>query len=185
MGERRTTFVLLTIFVALLATRAEAALWMEFEPRHAYPGSSVEGRTMGNGALSPDSGPLPAYLRAVASNDLIPIGNVRVDARGNGRLSFTVPEISGGWYSVVMSCPSCSVYSTHGDEVKVGNLRVLGPKREVAENDGAEGVENEGAVRDAPGPPLDAVVVAAACALLLAVGALYRRGRASAVTKAR
>jgi hypothetical protein len=132
MGVRRTTFVFLALFVALSPTRAQAALWIEFEPRKAYPGTTVEGRTIGTGAIVGTGRAFPAYLAAVASNDLIPVGHVVVDGKGNGTLRFEVPEIDGGWYRVIMSCPQCPAYSTAGHRPQVGKLRVLGPKGDAS-----------------------------------------------------
>jgi hypothetical protein len=133
MGARRITFVLVVLFAALwAATAALAALWIEFEPRKAYPGTLVVGRTMGTGAIVGPGRAFPTYLAAVASNDLIPVGHVVVDGKGNGTLRFEVPEIDGGWYRVIMSCPQCPAYSTAGHHPAVGKLRVLGPKGDAS-----------------------------------------------------
>jgi hypothetical protein len=174
MATRR--WILLGLVATLLQVApARAALWMEFEPRRAYPGTLVKGRTIGDGALLYDSGKtLPAYLRAVASNDLIPIGRVRVDGRGNGTLAFRVPNVSGGWYSVVMSCPLCTVFSSAGDKPVVGKLRVLGPKQEAAD---------EGLAGDSQGFPVDVMLVVGACLLL--VSFVLRRAHVSSVARQR
>jgi hypothetical protein len=172
MGERRITLVLVLVFVALSAPPAQAALYMEFDPPRARPGTVVTGRTVGDGALAIGTGrALPVVLDPFHTKERIPIGHVIVDERGNGILKFTVPDTPGGKYTVLMSCMPCAPYSAGRTEVPIGDFRVVGPP-------------------PPPPPPSDetqvpgALIVAAVCVLLASL-ALRRRLTPSAVTKSR
>lgn len=119
---------LVLLLVVLAAQPAHAALWMEFEPSKGYPGTRVEGRTMGEGALTNGPGrAFPAWLDPFDRKERIPIGHVVVDADGNGTLKFEVPDVPGGKYTVIMSCKPCAPYSAGATEAHLGEFRVLGP----------------------------------------------------------
>jgi hypothetical protein len=128
MGERRITLVLVVLFVALLAPPARGALFMEFDPPRGRPGTIVTGRTAGEGALTGGTGRrFLVYLDSLETKDWIPIGHVAVDKRGNGTLEFEVPDVPGGKYTVLMSCPPCAPYSAGRTEVPIGDFTVIGP----------------------------------------------------------
>ena len=113
----------------VLAVTASAALFLTFSTTRAAPGTVVTARTGGSGALAGvrSSGrPLRVFLISAdeldrnapdigvtspADTRLIPIGDLRVDAEGNGTLRFTVPEIPSGEYTTVIHCVPCAASS--------------------------------------------------------------------------
>jgi hypothetical protein len=170
MRRGRFTLLLVLIWLGLVASPARAALFMEFEPPEARPGKIVHGRTIGEGAFAVGPGrAFPAWLVPVGDGDRTLVGHVRVGARGNGTLTFEVPDVPGGTYEVVMSCAPCAPYSAGRTEVPVGELLVLGPRPPVA-------VETS---RD----PFPAIVVLAAGCLL--VGGVVLRRRSTSVSTRR
>lgn len=127
--------VLATVVVlSLLAVGpASAALFVVLEPTSGPPGTQVTGRTGGEGAFSTQVDPLPTYLVAKGAADsatspddpgLIAIGELVVDAAGNGRISFSVPQVEPGDYVVIVFCPSCAPFSAGRTMAPVADFRV-------------------------------------------------------------
>lgn len=110
-----TTAIAAVLFAAASGS-TWAALWLEFEPTHAASGTTVTGETTGQGAAPDAAGEqLPAYLVpsdiAVESPDddsVEHIGAVRVDANGEGRIRFEVPDLAPGPYTVFLDCEPCT-----------------------------------------------------------------------------
>lgn len=122
------------VLVSLLAVwPASAALFVILEPTAGPPGTDVTGRTGGEGAFASQVDPLPAYLAAKAAADavtspddprLIGIGALDVDATGNGKITFRVPQVEPGDYVVIVSCPSCAPFSAGRTIAPVADFRV-------------------------------------------------------------
>ncbi len=120
--------------VSHLATvPAAASLYLILDPLSGPPATEVTGRTGGEGAFSTQVDPLQAYLVAAATADavtspddphLVRIGELVVDAAGNGRISFRVPHIEPGDYVVVAFCPSCSPSSAGRTMVPLADFQV-------------------------------------------------------------
>jgi hypothetical protein len=56
--------------------------------------------------------------------DLVRIGELVVDADGNGRLSFIVPEVDAGDYVVMAFCPACAPTSAGRSMLPIADFRV-------------------------------------------------------------
>jgi hypothetical protein len=115
------------------AVPAVAALFVNLDPTSGPPGTEVTGRTGGEGAIAAQVDPLPAFLVVAATADsvtspddpnLIEIGELVVDAAGNGRISFRVPQIEPGDYVVMVFCPDCAPFSAGRTMAPVADFRV-------------------------------------------------------------
>jgi hypothetical protein len=167
---------------ALMAGAASAALLLRFSTTRAAPGATVTLETGGRGALSsiaPGAPPLRVFLiRAdevdlrspdlgVSSPDdsrLIPLGELTVDAEGNGELRFTVPDVPAGNYTTLTHCVPCAPSSAGRELLPTGPF----PEPFVVLGDGASGA----------GFPIAPVALAAGGGvLILAVLAWVARSR--------
>ena len=130
--------------LAVLPAPADAAVWLELEPTAASPGSTVHGRTGGEGGLSSGAGEtLELYLVPDTAQighrdedrgvwvwpDEVPPGAralapLVVDTEGNGYTEFVVPDVGPGGYVLVMACPMCDM-ATGESLVPVGEFTVL------------------------------------------------------------
>jgi hypothetical protein len=106
---------------ALTAGIAQAALWLNFSRASAEPGGTVFVRTAGTGALSGArkrpvriflaEAAVAAQIRSTRDRRLVPLGRLRVDRKGTGRLRFETPNLPPGPYKTLMHCPDCGRYS--------------------------------------------------------------------------
>ena len=128
MGARRLGLLFLVLVLVATASPAHASLWIEFEPPRGAPGTLVEGHTMGDGAFqSGEARTMPAFIYpTVGGDNRVPIGHVRIGPHGNGTLTFQVPDVPPGKYSILVICEECAPYSADMTEILVGELRVLG-----------------------------------------------------------
>jgi hypothetical protein len=129
--------------------------------------------------VQPGFAPIPVFLAPAEATDeirssrdprLVRIGALRIDAAGNGRFRFTVPDLPPGRYSTFLLCRECARFSAGrtflpGD-VRPGAFRVLG----------APGAGGGGGGSWRTPLAVTAVAVAAAAALL-AAGRLRLRRR--------
>lgn len=123
--------------VSLLATvPVAAALYLILDPLSGPPGTEVTGRTGGEGAVATQVDPLPAYLVPAAAADavttpddprLVRIGELVVDASGNGRISFRVPHVEPGDYVVMVFCPGCAPFSAGRTMAPMADFYVTPP----------------------------------------------------------
>lgn len=83
-------------------------------------GTVVRGDTAGNHAFAQQVSPLPTYFvdqtaadSVIGTDDtrLVVVGQLVVDALGNGTITFVVPSLPPGPYSLMVYCPSCAQYS--------------------------------------------------------------------------
>jgi hypothetical protein len=144
--------VVLAAIIATGAAPARAALWLDFRPASAAPGTTVYGRTGDQGALTASPGArLPLVLiparqvdrlprtvpTAAAFGTLpgaVPVGRLQVDQQGNGTITFPAPRVAPGRYVAVLWCPACAgqslganVLSTGELTLTVGQLPLTGP----------------------------------------------------------
>lgn len=152
MVARRISFVAvaITVFILLIVPQAQAALFLVFETRSyqpkqyeiartggiGSPGDSVRARTGGRGAVGAGE-VMPAFLTAgdypstiesadalAAIDGVTPIGQLRADDNGNGRLAFRTPNLPSGQYQIVVYCQSCAAFSAGSNVVAVAPFRV-------------------------------------------------------------
>jgi hypothetical protein len=124
-------------FAGVLASSASAALWLTFGQTRGAPGTVVTVKTQGSGALAniaPDSPPLRVFfvrtehLGVTSPNDehLIPLGELTVDAEGNGELRFTVPNVPSGDYVTLTHCIPCRPFSAGRELIPTGPDKPVG-----------------------------------------------------------
>ena len=108
------------ILSLLLTTMASASLFLVLTESRGPAGIVVRGHTGGNGAFAQQVSPLPTSFvnrttaDSVVSPDdvrLIGVGQLVVDASGNGTITFVVPSLPPGPYALMAYCPSCAQYS--------------------------------------------------------------------------
>ena len=121
------------LVLLVVASPADAALFLELDPAAGPPGVVVVGRTRGTGSLAGSADPLPAYLarsdEAGTVTDpenprLVAIGAVVVDDAGNGRLTFEVPAVAPGSYTILVHCEECAPTSAGRTMLPVAEFRV-------------------------------------------------------------
>jgi hypothetical protein len=134
--RRRAALVTGALLAFVLVWPVAAALFLILEPTSGPPGSEVTGRTGGEGAFSTPVLPLSTYLvaetaAASVSNPadprLVPIGELVVDAAGNGAIVFHVPPVEPGGYVVMVFCPSCADFSGGQAMAPLADFRVTSP----------------------------------------------------------
>lgn len=133
---RRGTVVVALAMLSLFLTTgvARAALYLVLDRVTAPPGALVTGRTGGEGALRDGlAAPLSVFLlpesdsgRVTEPDDprLLELGHLAVDARGNGTLSFVVPEVASGPYTLMLHCAVCAEFSAGRILLPVAQLTV-------------------------------------------------------------
>jgi hypothetical protein len=117
-----------------LSTDVAAALWLQLDRTSGPVGAVVHGRTGGNGPFGDGTArsldvfiaPETVAESVVAPDDprLVAIGALRIDEVGNGELTFTVPHVAAGRYTLVLHCPSCAEFSAGRVILPVANLTV-------------------------------------------------------------
>jgi hypothetical protein len=104
----------------LIVPVVSASLFLVLTESSGPAGNVVQGRTAGNGAFTGQVAPLDTYFvkQAVADNvasandsRLVTVGQLVVDAQGNGTITFVVPNLFPGAYSLMVNCPSCAQFS--------------------------------------------------------------------------
>jgi len=132
---RLTARAMATLIVAVasllaLAPAVDASLWVEFEPPEARPGDTVFARTIGRGAVSLAAGSsLEVWLEPAqgAASSKYLVGELEVDASGDGQFRFRVPELATGRYTAWVRCVPCAPSSGGREVLFVGELTVLDP----------------------------------------------------------
>lgn len=120
-----TVAVFAVALTVLPSEPAQSALFLRFDPGEAAPGTKVEARTEGEGALAGARGErLPVLLVDLPIRKRV--GFLKVDEAGNGTLRFEVPmTLPDGDYQVELRCPPCTSTSGGRDLVPVGEFTVL------------------------------------------------------------
>jgi hypothetical protein len=108
------------ILTLLLTSAASASLFLVLTEASGPAGTVVRGHTRGNQAFAQQVSPLLAFFvdREAADSVNSPedarlahIGQLAVDARGNGTITFVVPSLPVGPYALMVYCPSCAQFS--------------------------------------------------------------------------
>jgi hypothetical protein len=150
MAWARWALPLSVLLVTLLAAPAQAALFLVFQTDGyqpagyeiaqtggiGSPGDVVRAHTGGSGALG-EIQVVPVFLAAddvpsrVSSSDdlkslegVIPIGDLRSDARGTGHLKFETPNMAAGDYMLVGYCTPCEPFSAGSNVIPLAPFRV-------------------------------------------------------------
>ena len=136
-GSTRPTVVGAVIAAGLVsllaAATTSASLFLILKPTSGLPGTEVAGRTSGSRAFAAQVEPLRTFLvtrtaadSVTSPNDarLVGIGRLVIDAAGVGRISFLVPEVDPGDYTVVVFCPSCAPFSAGRTMLPVADFTV-------------------------------------------------------------
>ena len=55
---------------------------------------------------------------------VVPVGTLRVDQRGNGTITFTVPRLPPGRYAAMLWCPACARHSSGTNVAYTGEFTV-------------------------------------------------------------
>jgi hypothetical protein len=63
-----------------------------------------------------------AALRTLSG--VVPVGVLRVDQRGNGTITFTVPRLPPGRYAAMLWCPACARHSVGTNVAYTGEFTV-------------------------------------------------------------
>ena len=185
----------------LLAPAARAALFLIFETKSyqpeqyvvphtggiGSPGDVVRAHTAGRGAvgagevmptfLSSDGYPsnVDSARELEAIESLTPIGKLRADAKGKGRLSFETPNLPPGDYEIVLYCPGCAQFSMGRNVVAVAPFRIPGKdstgEAGIAETDGSD--EAGGTGTDGSGDPPAPIPWAAVALTLFVLSAAW------------
>lgn len=93
---------------------ANAALFLRFDPAVARPGEFVTARTEGTGAFIPVPTEAQFAVLFVMSPTRQDLAVLEVDANGDGRARFKVPDaLPSGTHLMMAECPSCSPPGTH------------------------------------------------------------------------
>lgn len=121
------------VVAAAAASTAGAGLSLRFDKRSARPGELVTVRSAGEGALGtprslsrhkPGETSIVGYLapnesagKITSATDprLVEVGRFVDDGHGNASLTFRLPEIAPGSYTMAVLCPPCASYSTTGE----------------------------------------------------------------------
>lgn len=123
---------------------ATASLFVVLDRSSGPPGTRISGQTAGLGAFLGPLDPLRTFLiRAAEAEDitepmdprLVEVGRLIVDASGNGRLTFVVPDVAPGAYVVMAHCPSCAPTSAGRTMAPLADFRVTAlPTTDTAPN---------------------------------------------------
>jgi hypothetical protein len=143
-GRRVLVALAMCLAFGVASDRANAALFLQLSASEAAPGDTVIATTFGTGAIAvplpPDSPPIRVFLvpagevspttadLGIVSPDddrLVELGDLEVDAEGNGVLRFTVPAVPGGEYTTVTHCVPCAPYSAGRELLATGPTEPL------------------------------------------------------------
>jgi hypothetical protein len=107
--------------------RADAAFSLVFSKTSGSPGDAIHVKTRGEGSLAAlvsvpkvRKAGLPTFLMptpaarenlSTGDADLKNIGSLTVDADGNGKLTFEIPNVPSGEYNVVVLCEPCRSFN--------------------------------------------------------------------------
>lgn len=130
----------LVVTLGLAQGVAHAALWLELTPSTAPRGAIVHAKTLGKRALATKRAlSLPTFLvdsevKRIQDPDdarLVRIGDLRVNESGDGSLTFRVPDLPPGAYTVMVHCQVCAPFSA-GREILPAGEFVIEPGPPVA-----------------------------------------------------
>src|SRR5687768_1143826 len=130
----KVVVVLSALAVWLSPTPALAAFWIVLDRTSGPTGAVVHGRTLGSGSVTlAPSRSLPMYLvkqDLTAQIDdpdderLIRLGELVVDANGDGTTTFAIPDVAPGRYDVLVHCEPCAPSSAGATMLYGADLEV-------------------------------------------------------------
>lgn len=133
-GPTKGLVVLSAVAVWLSPAPVSAAFWIVLDRPSGPSGAVVHGRTLGSGSviLAP-SRSLPIFLVEQdlapqiddpADEGLVRLGELVVDANGDGTTTFTIPDVAPGHYDVLVHCQPCAPSSAGGTMLFGADLEV-------------------------------------------------------------
>lgn len=119
LSSRTKVLVLLSALALWLwPAPVSAAFWIVLDRTSGPSGAVVNGRTLGSGSVTlAPSRSLPMFLVKQdlasqvddpADERLIRLGELVVDANGDGTTTFTIPNVVPGEYDVLVHCEPCA-----------------------------------------------------------------------------
>ena len=134
-GRRKAIVVLGVVLVLLSPAAVSAAFWIVLDRTSGPSGAIVHGRTLGSGSVTvAPSRSLPMFLVKQdlasqiddpADERLIRLGELVVDANGDGTTTFAIPNVVPGEYNVLVHCEPCAPSSA-------GHTMLIGADLEVS-----------------------------------------------------
>jgi hypothetical protein len=122
------------LIVLTLAAPVQAALFVRLDRTAAAPGTLIHGVTGGEGAFASDAPPkMEVFLARAAVADAISarddprltvVAVLQVNSFGDGWVTFRVPQLAAGRYTLLLDCPTCAAYSAGRVMVPVATLRI-------------------------------------------------------------
>jgi len=134
--SRHATLIVVLCATAVLAAPAivSAAFWIVLDRTSGPSGAVVHGQTLGSGSVTvAPSRSLPMFL---VKQDLAPqiddptderlvlLGELVVDANGDGTTTFTIPDVVPGRYGVLVHCEPCAPSSAGASMLYGADLEV-------------------------------------------------------------
>jgi len=133
-GPTKVLVVLSAVAVWLSPALVSAAFWIVLDRTSGPIGTVVHGRTPGSGSVTlAPSRSLPMFLiqHDLASQiddptdeRLIRLGELVVDADGDGTTTFTIPDVAPGDYDVLVHCEPCAPSSAGATMLYGADLKV-------------------------------------------------------------
>jgi len=134
-GRRKAIVVLAVVLVFLSPAAVSAAFWIVLDRTSGPSGAIVHGRTLGSGSVTvAPSRSLPMFLVEQdlasqiddpADERLIRLGELVVDADGDGTTTFTIPNVVPGEYDVLVHCEPCVPSSAGATMLYGADLEVI------------------------------------------------------------
>ena len=128
-GRTKVVIVLSALAVWLAPATVSAAFWIVLDRTSGPSGAVVHGRTLGSGSVTLAAsrslpmflvhGALASQITDPADDRLIRLGDLVVDADGDGTTTFTIPAVAPGNYAVLVHCEPCAP-SSAGAEMLLG-----------------------------------------------------------------
>jgi len=117
-GRWKVVVALSAVAVWLSPSPVSASFWIVLDRTTGPSGTVVHGRTLGSGSVTlAPSRSLPLFLvdQDLASQiddptdeRLVRLGELVVDANGDGTTTFTIPDVAPGHYDVLVHCEPCA-----------------------------------------------------------------------------
>jgi hypothetical protein len=133
-GSTKVLVVLSAVAVWLSPASVSAAFWIVLDRTSGPSGTVVHGRTLGSGSVTlAPSRSLPIFLIKQdlasqiddpADERLIRLGELVVDANGDGTTTFRIPNVAPDEYDVLVHCEPCAPSSAGATMLYGADLEV-------------------------------------------------------------
>ena len=133
-GRAKVVVVLSAVAVWLAPATVSAAFWIVLDRTSGPSGAVVHGRTLGSGSVTlAPSQSLPIFLVREelasqiddpADEGLVRLGELVVDADGDGTTTFTIPKVAPGHYDILVHCEPCAPSSAGATMLFGADLQV-------------------------------------------------------------